>query len=321
MQAATTIPLQKVVVVDDCSQIQALVKARLKDEHVALYCASGGYEGLELCKSILPDLVLLDVDLPDLGGLDVIRLLKADPTTLHIPVIFLTGADSTESKVRGFELGAVDYVTKPFQPTELRARVRASLRTKYLMDLLSQRAMIDGLTGLWNRVYFNERLQSEISLTRRTSSPLSLVMLDVDHFKLVNDTYGHNLGDEALRTLAHVLNRRVRNCDVVCRYGGEEFAIIVPSTSALQANPLAEDLRQTVADIELNYHGCSVVKLTASFGVAELTSDDDFRSLVEKADRALYDAKRRGRNCVTIFSPSIPARPQPIEPANRPSAA
>lgn len=297
MAIPPTIPRQKVVVIDDCNQIQALVKARLKDEHVEIHPALGGVEGLEICRRIIPDLILLDVDMPDLGGLDVIRMLKTDPATLHIPVIFLTGEDSTEAKVRGFELGAVDYVTKPFQPTELRARVRASLRTKYLMDLLSQRAMIDGLTGLWNRAFFNERIASEVSLARRTGNALALMMLDVDHFKMVNDRYGHTLGDEALRAVAHVLIGRVRSSDVVCRYGGEEFVVILPNTSAPKAALVAEDLRQSIGQLTL-MHGREPISITASFGVSDLQTGDDATALLNRADEAMYAAKAAGRDTV-----------------------
>lgn len=290
--------LQKVLVVDDCRLIRALIQARLKDEPIELHFASNGVEGLALARSLLPDLILLDVVMPDLDGPEVIRRLKSDPATLQIPVIFLTGADSTEAKVLGFELGAVDYVTKPFDPTELKARVRSTLKTKYLMDLLAQRAMIDGLTGLWNRAYFNERLPAEISLARRTGNQVSLVLFDIDHFKKLNDTHGHPFGDEVLRAVSRTMSARLRSSDVACRYGGEEFAVILPNTDAPRAALLAEDVRSRVTDISLSRGKELSVGVAASFGVTDLGRDQEAQSLLQTADDALYEAKRSGRNRV-----------------------
>jgi diguanylate cyclase (GGDEF)-like protein len=281
-----------------------LVKARLKDELVEMEFAAGGAEALEKAGAFLPDLVLLDVDMPDLSGMEVIRRLKSEMRTMSIPVIFLTGSDSPEAKVKGFELGAVDYVTKPFDPTELRARVRATLRTKYLMDLLSQKAMIDGLTGTWNRAYFDERLPAEVSLSRRTGNQVSLVMLDIDHFKEVNDTYGHPFGDDVLRAVARALGARVRVSDVVCRFGGEEFAIILPNTDAPRATMLAEDLRLLISEMVI-LCGKTLVPVTASLGVSDLGRDQEASEMIKAADGAMYASKRSGRNRVTsAFDPN-----------------
>lgn len=284
---------QKVVIIDDCPQIRALIKARLRDEHVDTFLASGGVEGLELVRKVMPDLILLDVDMPDLNGLEVIAILKSDLVTHNIPVIFLTGESTPEVKVKGFDLGAVDYVTKPFEAAELRARVRASLRTKYLMDLLSQRAMLDGLTGLWNRTYFNERIAS---IRPDRGSVVSLIMLDVDHFKKLNDNYGHPFGDEVLRSLARMLTSRCRVSDSVCRYGGEEFAVICDNTHAEGAVQLAEELRRSVHSLGFT----RPISLTASFGVAESVVPMTSADLVSAADKALYTAKHAGRDRVEL---------------------
>jgi diguanylate cyclase (GGDEF)-like protein len=235
--------------------------------------------------------------MPDLGGLDVIQRLKADPKAMATPVIFLTGENSGPAKARGFELGAVDYVTKPFEPIEFRARVKAALRTKELVDLLAQRAMIDGLTGLWNRRYFEERLSAETSLSERNGAPLSLVMLDVDHFKKINDTHGHPFGDEVLRAVARAASTRVRASDVFCRYGGEEFAVLLPNTDAPRAQTLAEDLRASIESLKLT-KAKDPVPVTASFGVADRAPRQPPEALLQSADGALYDAKRGGRNKV-----------------------
>lgn len=311
--------LQKVVVIDDCEQVRKLIKARLKEERVDLHFAEGGNAGLALVRRLVPDLVLLDVDMPDLNGLEVIRQLKSDPLTHHVPVIFLTGECTPEAKVQGFDLGAVDYVTKPFEPAELRARVRSSLRTKYLMDLLSQRAMIDGLTGLWNRAYFNERLGQMVQLSRRHrgetagasgGGEMSLVLFDVDHFKRINDTHGHPFGDEVLRSVARTALTRCRQSDVLCRYGGEEFAVLCPDTDVAGAACLAEALRLGVKDMGLRHAGAPV-PVTSSFGVVEHDGRMSAEELLHRVDGALYEAKHTGRDRVVVAG----------RPAARPEAA
>jgi diguanylate cyclase (GGDEF)-like protein len=295
---------QKVLVIDDSEAIRSLLRARLSCEPVELFFAVGGQEGLEMAPRVLPDLILLDIDMPELDGYEVCRRLKLDPITEAIPVIFLTGAASTEDKIRGLELGATDYITKPFDPAELRARVRASLRTKYLVDLLARKAMIDGLTGLWNRAYFETRLSSELSLSRRTSQPLACVMIDLDHFKQINDRYGHPFGDECLRVIGQLLGECCRSEDIVCRYGGEEFVILAPNTGAAAAAELAERIRAAVESFNWSGRGQNA-KVTCSLGVADVI-DAPPPGILEMADAALYKAKHEGRNRVILAE-----KPQP----------
>jgi len=257
-----------------------------------------------------PDLILLDTDLPDLKGFEVCRLLKADPATMIIPIIFLTGASSTEEKIKGLHLGALDYLTKPFDAAELLLRVGASLRIKSLLDLLSEKAMIDGLTGLWNRSYLDRRLPAELSLSARTGWPFSCVMADVDHFKAINDTYGHAFGDLALRATSQVFAENSRAEDIVCRYGGEEFAILLPGVGVVGGAAFAERLRDRISQLILPYGG-GVVRLTCSFGVAEISKDNVAgASPIQLADQALYQAKTTGRNrVVAADSPMIERTP------------
>jgi diguanylate cyclase (GGDEF)-like protein len=199
-------------------------------------------------------------------------------------------------------MGAIDYVTKPFDPAELRARVRASLRTKYLMDLLSRKAMIDGLTGLFNRAYFDARLIAEMSLARRTHAPLSCIMVDVDRFKQINDLHGHPFGDEVLRGIGQILADHCRTEDTVCRYGGEEFVVLCPNSASAAAANMAERLRDAIEQNTWTKNGLNV-QVTCSFGVADLKgSPPPF--VVEMADQALYSAKQNGRNRVVIASDS-----------------
>ena len=288
--------MQKLLIIDDCESVHALLKVRLRGEPVEIASASNAADGIAAAKAGRPDLILLDVDMPAMDGFEACRRLKADPDTMQAPVIFLTGSATTEQKIRGLEMGAIDYIAKPFEPAELRARVRAALRTKYLIDLLAQRAQIDGLTGTWNRAYLDARLTSETSLSRRTGRPLSCVMLDIDRFKQLNDAHGHPFGDEVIRSVAQVVQATVRNEDVVCRYGGEEFAVLLPNTTPEAALALAERLRTAVAQLALRHDGRDV-PVTCSVGVSNAQANPP-PSIIELADRALYQAKRDGRNRV-----------------------
>jgi two-component system, cell cycle response regulator len=286
--------LQKLLVIDDSESIHALLRVRLRDEPVEIVSALDGVRGLETAKRISPDLILLDVEMPGSNGFAVCQELKRDALTNSVPVIFLTGASSTDEKIRGLDAGAVDYITKPFDAAELRARVRAGLRTKFLLDLLNKKAMIDGLTGLWNRAYFDQRLAAETSLAVRTRRPLSVVMADIDHFKRINDRFGHPCGDEVLRTVGQILSESCRAEEVVCRYGGEEFGIVVPNSPVADAAALAGRFNRVIASHEFICRGVRA-PLTCSFGVAELAQGGD---MVELADQALYQAKQNGRNRV-----------------------
>ncbi|MFI5378204.1 MAG: diguanylate cyclase [Tepidisphaerales bacterium] len=293
--------LQKLLVIDDSESIHALLRVRLRDEPVEVLSALDGACGLEMAKRICPDLILLDVDMPGSNGFAVCQELKRDPLTNSVPVIFLTGAGSTDEKIRGLDAGAVDYITKPFDAAELRARVRAGLRTKFLLDLLNKKAMIDGLTGLWNRTYFDQRLAAETSLAVRSGHALSVIMADIDHFKHVNDRFGHPCGDEVLRTVGQLLTESCREEEVVCRYGGEEFGIVVPNSAAADAAGLAGRFNRVIASHAFVCRGVRA-PLTCSFGVADLAQAGS-GDVVELADQALYQAKQNGRNRVETSNP------------------
>jgi two-component system cell cycle response regulator len=298
-----TIPC--VLAVDDSPEVHELLEVRLRPEGLHLVTASSYDEGLKLAREILPDLILLDVDMPEHSGLDLCRRLKDDPMTSNIPVIFLTGSSEVETKVHGFDLGAIDYVTKPFHPAELRARVRAALRMKRSQDLLTQKAQVDALTGLRNRAHMDERLTAEVAGATRSGRPLSLVMLDLDHFKHLNDAFGHPFGDLVLQRVGDLLARSVRPCDVACRYGGEELAVILTDTTIVGAHAVAERIRNEIRTLDLAPRGRPVM-VTASFGVAEAidlaSRGGELRvsALVAAADGALYAAKRDGRDCVRL---------------------
>jgi diguanylate cyclase (GGDEF)-like protein len=200
--------------------------------------------------------------------------------------------------VRGFDLGAVDYLTKPFDPSELVSRVRAALRTRRLIGLLEEKALIDSLTGLGNRAMFEARFAAEVGLRIRTGNPLSCIMMDVDRFKDVNDKYGHPFGDHVLNKIGETLIDICRIEDVACRHGGEEFVVLAPRTCAADAAVLAERMCTAIAQIPFSREGKSIT-VTCSFGIAEAVGSFG-RLMLERADQALYRSKRRGRNCVSI---------------------
>lgn len=295
----------RILVVDDSPEALALVKHHLASEGHEVLCAESGQAGLEAASREPPDLILLDVDMPDLSGFEVCRKLKNDVNLSLIPVIFLSGSGGHEDKIRGLDLGAVDYVIKPFDAFELRARIRAALRTKHLQDLLAQRSRIDPLTGLANRGAFDERLGQEWARIRRRGGLLSLVMVDIDHFKRVNDTYGHTVGDRVLCAVASVIAGQCRDTDMATRYGGDEFAILVPGEAASGAAQFAERCRQAVETISLKVEA-AVVRVTASFGVADSAEAASPDVLVQQSDQALYRAKQGGRNRVEAAKTARP---------------
>ncbi|MDN3522597.1 diguanylate cyclase [Halomonas ramblicola] len=295
---------QSVLVVDDSADIHRLVSARLRSEGVTLLHAHNAEEGLGLALQHLPDLILLDLEMPGTDGMALCRQIMEDPTLSGIPVIFLTGTIDVATKVQAFELGAVDYVTKPFDAFELKARVRSALRTKRYHDLLTTKAQIDALTGLWNRGYLDDRLAVELSAMARQGGPVSLIMLDIDHFKSINDTHGHPFGDLVIQRIAEVLGRASRDSDIACRYGGEEFAIILRNTATKGALVIAERLREEIAAMPLR-QGRDELRVTASFGIAGSDQFDDPsqaspETLLTAADQALYGAKSNGRNRVEM---------------------
>jgi diguanylate cyclase (GGDEF)-like protein len=294
----------KVLIIDDSSAALEVAKARLAKEQVDIVCADGGLAGIEAARRENPDLILLDVNMPGMSGFEVCRALKSDSDLCMIPVLFLSGADAPEDKVKGLDLGAVDYVAKPFDAFELRARVRAALRTKHLQDLLMEHAHIDPLTGLPNRRALAERLQEEWARIERHGGRISFIMADIDHFKAVNDRYGHHAGDQLLQETARAIAKECRKSDFPARYGGEEFAIVVPHTTAPIAAVLAERCRREI------YKTCLAIKnetirVTASFGVADAGADSSLQELVRQADEAMYKAKNAGRDQTCAVTPSV----------------
>jgi diguanylate cyclase (GGDEF)-like protein len=290
----------RLLAIDDSELIHRLLQVRLEGEHLELHFAKSGVDGVRKAQELLPEVILLDIELDEIDGFEVLSRLKRDPRTHDIAVIFISAASNTMDRVRGLDLGAVDFIGKPFEVTELKARVRSAMRMRHLVRMLEHRAQIDSLSGLWNRRYFDQRLAQEVSESRRHGNALSLIMCDVDRFKRLNDQFGHPFGDLVIERVANILAGG-RGSDVACRYGGEEFGLILPSTSAERAMEVAERLRAAIEGQVWSGHADLVV--TASFGVADfraLGTDASPEELVKAADAALYRAKQQGRNRIEL---------------------
>lgn len=300
-----------ILVADDEPVNRALIQLRLEREGYRVLTARNGSEAVEQAKAALPDLVILDVMMPEMDGLDACRLMKENERTRDIPIIFLSARDETEMKVSGLSLGADDYISKPFEAEELVARVHVAIRLKRERDQLrnnaeeasmraevaQERAMTDALTGLFNRHGLQQLLARENAEARRYSRPLSCLLIDLDNFKTVNDTYGHAIGDLALQQIAGILRETVRGSDTVFRFGGEEFLVLLPETELDGAIALAEKIRATAASRPFG-DGERVFSLTLSAGVATLSDNESGQDMISRADKALYHAKGNGRNRV-----------------------
>jgi two-component system, cell cycle response regulator len=295
-----------VLLVEDSAAIRALVRRMLVAGGHTVVEAARGADALALCREQQPDVVLLDVEMPGMSGWDVLAAMKADPGLRDVPVVFLTGRSDTADMVDGLRLGAHDYLRKPCEPTELLARVQAAARVKRLQDELRQRneeldlvSRTDALTGLRNRRHVEEYLTKLVSLARRNVEPIAVLIVDIDHFKSVNDGHGHDAGDAVLREVAGRMVDSVRLEDMVGRWGGEEFLVVLPNTAAQGAAELAERLRQVVAGEPCPLPDGGAVPVTISLGCAASVIDDA-ATLVRSADAAMYEAKESGRNRVVV---------------------
>ncbi|MGH8674842.1 MAG: diguanylate cyclase domain-containing protein, partial [Burkholderiales bacterium] len=261
----------RVLIVDDQRLNVQLLSDILKD-HYDLSIAGDGERAIELCARRPPDLVLLDVQMPGLDGYEVCRRLKADPATREIPVIFVTARDSVEDQIKGLEAGAVDFITKPVHAPIVRARTRTHILLKQHADRLRELAHTDTLTGVANRRSFDDRLKTEWRRCQRSQSPIALIMIDVDHFKQYNDTYGHQAGDQCLARVSAAMKGCLRRPgDMLSRYGGEEFACLLPETGLGQAMRKAEELGESVQALAIAHASSAAGPIvTISRGVAAL---------------------------------------------------
>ncbi len=305
----------KLMVVGDDPVARRWVAEMLETAGYRIVECEDGQKALALILDEKPDLLLMDVEMPGMGGHQVCRIIKGNKSFGFVPVILMTARDDVQTKVEGLEMGADDYLIKPLNPLELEARVKSMLRLKVLQDELvsaneklravnehlQELSTTDPLMGIFNRMYFNKRIGYEFQRAERYRNPLALLMLDLDHFKRVNDNYGHPIGDQVLKKIADLLMENVRQVDIVARYGGEEIVIALPETDSKQALVVAERIRSEVEKTKVEHDGTSV-KVTVSIGLSVVPDDaiETVEDLLKASDDALYDAKKAGRNCIRI---------------------
>lgn len=289
----------RLLLVDD-QPINIQVLYQIFQDDYDVFFATSGEEALKFCTTRLPDLILLDVMMPGMDGLETCRHLQADELTARIPVIFVTAQNEPNDETRAFEAGGVDFITKPVNPTVVRARVKTHLTLKAQTDMLRALVFIDGLTGVANRRRFDELLNTEWRHCQRSGSPLSLLMIDIDHFKLYNDHYGHQTGDTCLKQVAQTLQSHFkRPHDLVARYGGEEFVCLLPESTLEGALHKAKSLCEAVAQLKIPHATSPTApEVTISIGVASVvpSAEDSPGLLLAHADTLLYKAKHSGRN-------------------------
>ena len=292
-----------VLVVDDSLVIRSVVRGWLEEQGYHVVEVEDGDAAVEHCLAAPPDVVLLDIEMPGLNGHEVLARLKSEPALQDIPVVFLTNHASMDEVLRGLGGGAHDYLRKPFEPAELVARVGAAARVKKLQDELRRRnseldeiSRTDALTGLFNRRHLEEVLRANVGASRRHGHDIGVLLLDVDHFKQVNDTYGHPGGDSVLCELARRIEGQLRAGDVAGRWGGEEFLVILPHTDLVGAVGAAERIRSSIESRQFDVGGILArVTLSGDCAAEAGASADD---LVHTADTGLYEAKASGRNCI-----------------------
>lgn len=288
-----------ILVVDDEPSTVGILVGILNEKYEVAATADGE-QALEFCARRVPDLVLLDVAMPGVDGYEVCRRLKADAQTADVPIIFVTAHDRPEEEVKGLEAGAVDFITKPVHPSLVRARVGTQITLKLQADQLRDMALTDALTGVANRRSFEGCLNVEWRRCQRIKIPLSLIMIDIDHFKLYNDTYGHQTGDNCLQHIASALGATLRRAsDMLCRYGGEEFVCLLPGTGLEGAVARADEIGRAVERLSIVHaHPAAGPVVTVSRGVSTTVpnAETETTDLLAVADAMLYEAKRAGRN-------------------------
>ena len=291
---------QTLLIVEDSPENITVLGALLRQDYT-VRVATNGEKALKIIESDNPpDLILLDIMLPGMDGYEVCRQIKDNSRLRNIPVIFITAKTSEEDEVKGFQMGAVDYVTKPFSPVIIKARVRTHMELKRYRDFLVNTSYCDGLTAIPNRRRFDEYYVGMWNLSMREALPLSLILIDIDNFKQFNDNYGHLEGDSCLKRIAKMLSGSVkRNTDMVARFGGEEFVCVLPSTGIEGAMIVAEEIRANVMSLQITHAYSSTGNfVTVSQGVSTVVPVKGLLPdlLIMVADEALYEAKRSGRN-------------------------
>jgi len=291
---------KKLLIVDD-EKMNIINLAQYLKTNYEILVAADGTSALEIAEKQLPDLILLDIVMPDMNGFEVLTRLKNSPTTINIPVIFITGLDSAEDEEKGISLGAVDYITKPFHKSVVKARIDTHLKMSDYIHMIEKLCMMDALTGLPNRRGFDNRVNVEWGRAHREQTPLGLIVIDIDSFKNYNDTYGHQQGDVLLKAVANVIKNTLnRSSDFSSRWGGEEFFVLLPDTDAKGTHKIAEQIRVNIKKTKVQFSNGIDTSVTVSIGVASMVPRDidSVESLIEHADKLLYVAKKNGKDQV-----------------------
>lgn len=291
----------KVFVIDDTAITAKLIAEYLKQiDDVEPHIFTDPKLGLEACLSEHPDLIMVDYMMPDINGLEFINMIRKEPAFTEVPILMITAMEDKEVLQQAFANGANDYLSKPVEPVELDARVRNMLKLRTRTLQLHKLASVDSMTDTLARRRFFELADVEFSRSKRYSNPLSVLMLDIDHFKSVNDNYGHAAGDKILVEVSRLFKEAMRDIDFIGRIGGEEFAVCLPETPTNGAFLVAERMRQSVENETVEVEG-QKISVAVSIGIAQLSAgDNDFSALLNRADQALYQAKNTGRNKVIV---------------------
>ena len=291
----------RILIVDDERSNRKVLSELLSEEFDVILAKNASQVFQRLNGEQVIDLVLLDIMLPDMDGYEILKRMKNNEDQKDIPVIFITVLDSTEDEEKAFQLGAVDFITKPFHPSIVKLRVKNQIKLIEQKQMLEEMAGIDGLTGINNRRSFDTIYQKEWQKILRYNDPLSLIMIDVDFFKNYNDYYGHGAGDAVLKEIAKVINNQLnRPEDAVSRYGGEEFVVILPRTEKTAATKKAEEIRKAVESLAITHEksDCADVVTISLGGVTHEQEDDNPEAFLKQSDEMLYKAKSQGRNRV-----------------------
>ena len=294
-----------ILVVDDMTTTLLLLHDLLKDTY-EVKIAKSGTKALEILESPNDiDLILLDIEMPDINGYDVCKRIKNNETIKNIPIIFITGRTSQEDEEYGLNLGAIDYITKPFNKAIVKLRIKNYLNLKIKNDMLEKLSMYDGLTNIRNRRFFDETFEKTFSEIKRDKKSLAVLMIDIDFFKPYNDNYGHGQGDETLRKVAKALEKTIKRAsDFVARYGGEEFVILLKDINKDGVEAVANNLLNAVRELKITHEFSKIENyVTVSIGVSYYNSSSDITKLelLLKADEALYNVKNSGRNNFAIL--------------------
>ena len=302
--------MNTILVVDDTKTNVNILLELLGDEYDVL-ASLDGETAIDIAQEEDIELILLDIMMPKMDGYEVCRRLKEDSKTKDIPVIFITAKTDEDSIEKAYDVGGIDYVSKPFKSKELLARVKTQLQLQKLISELEESkeelkllASTDPMTKLYNRRYFSKISENILDLAKRDETDTSIIMLDIDKFKNINDTYGHQIGDEVIISLAQSLQDFTRSSDIICRFGGEEFIILLPETSLNGAKIISEKIRFEVESMIISLADSTNLKYTVSIGVSKVDSINDkkIETAIHRADEALYKAKQTGRNKVCIAS-------------------